>query len=261
MISTLSKFFLLISVLCLSACAHKQFQKVGEFGPEKTEILQLKLSTSNVFLIKGKQVVLVDSGVGEDWDDLNLALKDSSYSMKDIKIVLLTHGHADHAGLAKRLQSEGAEIYAGQGDVAMLARGTNDELKPTSLFARLIRPMVDQPFDPISTVTSINEPIELSDKIGAPIKILPMAGHTPGSVVIILGNDQALVGDMMLGGSMGGAIFSNSAGEHYYQDDLKKNHENVKQLLALGIQKFYLGHGGPVLRSSVERWINGVEDK
>jgi hydroxyacylglutathione hydrolase len=249
-------YFLFSSVLFLTACAHEHFKKVGEFGPDKTELLQLKLAWSNVFLIKGKQLALVDAGTGGDWDNLNLALKDLNLSAKDIKIVLLTHGHADHAGLAKRLQDEGAEVYVGHGDIAMLARGTNDELKPTNFMARLLKPMVDQPFEPITRATEINSPAELNDKIGAPIKVLPIPGHTPGSVVIILGNDQALVGDMMLGGSMGGVIFSSSAGEHYYQDDLKKNHENIRQLLGLGIQKFYLGHGGPVLRSSVERWIN-----
>ena len=253
--------FLLASILFLSACAHEPFKKVGEFGPDKTEILQLKLAWSNVFLIKGKQLTLIDAGSGGDWNNLNLALKDLNLSAKDIKIVILTHGHADHAGLAKRLQEEGAEVYIGRGDVAMLARGTNDELKPTNFMARILKPMVNKPFELLTQMTEINGPTDLNFKIGSPIRVLPMPGHTPGSIVIILDNDQALVGDMMLGGSLGGAIFTDSAGEHYYQDDLKKNHDNTKTLLKLGIKKFYLGHGGPVLRSSVEQWINAVEDK
>ena len=148
--NSIFKIWWLGALIVLSGCAHEQFKKVGEFGPDKTEVLQLKIAWSNVFLIKGKQLVLVDAGTGGDWDNLNLALKDLNLSSKDIRIVLLTHGHADHAGLAQRLQAQGAEVYVGHGDVAMLARGTNDELKPTNFMAWLLKPMVDQPFDPVS---------------------------------------------------------------------------------------------------------------
>lgn len=56
---------------------------------------------------------------------------------------------------------------------------------------------------------------------------------------------------MMMGGSFGGALSPASPGEHYYQADPAKNRRNIQALLAMGVEKFYLGHGGPVSRADV----------
>ena len=78
-----------------------------------------------------------------------------------------------------------------------------------------------------------------------------MPGHTRGSLVVVLSNKTAFVGDMMLGGSLAGMFFPSSPGEHYYQADPEQNRRNIHTLLAQGIETFYLGHGGPVSREDV----------
>jgi glyoxylase-like metal-dependent hydrolase (beta-lactamase superfamily II) len=82
-------------------------------------------------------------------------------------------------------------------------------------------------------------------------QVIPMPGHTPGSVVVLLANHAAFVGDQMLGGSLGGALFPSRPGEHYYQADPARNRGNVTTLLGLGVDTFYLGHGGPVAAADV----------
>ena len=66
-----------------------------------------------------------------------------------------------------------------------------------------------------------------------------------------MSDHSAFVGDMMLGGSFGGQLAPSSPGEHYYQADRAQNRRNIQTLLGMGIEKFYLGHGGPVARADV----------
>jgi glyoxylase-like metal-dependent hydrolase (beta-lactamase superfamily II) len=87
--------------------------------------------------------------------------------------------------------------------------------------------------------------------VGIRGQAIPMPGHTPGSLVVLLDDGRAFVGDMMAGGCIGGAIGPHRAGEHYFHADHARNLENIKAVLKRPIKMFYLGHGGPVTRESV----------
>ena len=79
-----------------------------------------------------------------------------------------------------------------------------------------------------------------------------MPGHTPGSLVVVLDDGRAFVGDRMLGGALGGAVWPDRPGEHYFHADRAANLLNIRTLLALPVWTYFLGHGGPVLRADVE---------
>ena len=51
-------------------------------------------------------VALVDTGwpCSEAWDGLSAGLRAAGWDLSDIKAVLITHGHGDHMGLARRLR-------------------------------------------------------------------------------------------------------------------------------------------------------------
>jgi hypothetical protein len=57
-------------------------------------------------------------------------------------------------------------------------------------------------------------------------------------------------GDTALGGMMGGALFPDRPGEHYFQPDPG---QNPRALLDLGVSRLHLGHGGPVAAAAVAR--------
>lgn len=68
----------------------------------------------NVFLLKRDPITLVDTGVGNEecYAALASALGQHGLTVKDIEVVLLTHGHVDHIGLLSRLLDEsGAKSY------------------------------------------------------------------------------------------------------------------------------------------------------
>lgn len=220
--------------------------------PLSPEIKQILVGRTNVYLVKSDPMVLIDSGGKEDLVALQAGLKAEGVSVAQIKAILLTHGHADHAGLAAELKRRsGALLVAGAADTVMTKAGHNDELKPTNFMARVLKRFaIDPGYEAFEADLKVDAPIDLQ-RFGMQGKGMQMPGHTPGSLVLVLDDGRAFVGDMMLGGWMGGAIFADTAGEHYFQDDLERNHANIVALLKLPIHTFYLGHGGPVTRASV----------
>lgn len=239
-----------------ACCLSLSFCAFADDGLPTVEIRQIHLSAANAYLIKSNPMVLVDSGGKQDLAALQAALAAEDVTMEKLGAVILTHGHADHAGLVAELKRHGVRVVAGAGDATMTAAGHNDDIKPTNFMARVLKRFaIDPSYEAFTADEKVTESFDLH-QFGIAGKAIAMPGHTPGSLVIVLEDGRALVGDMMLGGWMGGAMFADEAGEHYFQDNLELNHANIVEMLKQPIHTFYLGHGGPVTRASV---LNGFD--
>ncbi len=217
------------------------------------EIVQIPLRLSNVFMIRTRHPVLVDSGTLGDMDDLAAALAERGVARSSVGLVVVTHGHADHAGLAADIQRlAGAKVMLGLGDFSLAAAGHDDDLKPTGFTGAVLKPFLTTEYPELvpDIIVRPNDAIDLAPW-GIAGKVIEMPGHTPGSIVILLADHTAFVGDMIAGGALGGLFFPHSPGEHLYQADPAQNRKNIQALLDLGVQTFYLGHGGPVKRADV----------
>jgi glyoxylase-like metal-dependent hydrolase (beta-lactamase superfamily II) len=219
---------------------------------EGYEVAQIALSWSNVFLICSPHPILVDAGSPGDLPRLEKALSHFGLRPTDLALVVLTHAHADHAGLGAALRRAGARVALGAGDVPMARAGRNGELGPTSFFARLLQHVVPGEYPPFDPDIALTSDLDLS-AWGVAGKVVVLPGHTPGSVAVVLANHVAFAGDTALGGMMGGALFPDRPGEHYFQPDPGQNRRNLRALLDLGVSRLYLGHGGPVAAADVAR--------
>jgi glyoxylase-like metal-dependent hydrolase (beta-lactamase superfamily II) len=86
--------------------------------------LIIHLGANNLYLLHGPGgAVCIDAGPDYEgaWEELTAQLAGRGLSPGDVRAVVLTHAHPDHAGLAACWQRAGAIIYAGRGDEAELA--------------------------------------------------------------------------------------------------------------------------------------------
>ncbi|SFR45974.1 MBL fold metallo-hydrolase [Halogeometricum limi] len=83
---------------------------------------------NNAYLLTGETTTLVDVGASLDEirADLDAGLGEAGVELSDIDQILLTHWHADHAGLAGELQAEsGAVVRAHEADAPLIAKETD----------------------------------------------------------------------------------------------------------------------------------------
>lgn len=217
------------------------------------QVHTIRLPMSNVHLLMTPRPVLIDSGRPVDAEALLRALAGHGVRPADLGLLIASHGHSDHAGgvAALRRLAPDLPVMIGSGDVAMAALGHNDELRPTRLFAHLLeRFAIDPRYPPFRATVEVADTLDLAPW-GLRGRVVQWPGHTAGSLAVLLDDGRAFVGDMMLGGFFGGALFPQRAGEHYFHADRERSRANIHRLLAEPVQTIHLGHGGPVDRASV----------
>jgi glyoxylase-like metal-dependent hydrolase (beta-lactamase superfamily II) len=241
-------------VVALAACAGPRFHPVASTTPLQIE--RIELQWSNVYLVtKGDAAILIDSGSPQDKDALDAALAARHVTPR---AVVLTHVHADHAGLAHHLQSRGAKIVLGAADVTVASHDRNDPLPATGLLGGWLAPLFMFEREPFTPDVTIDHEVDLAD-LGFPeLHVVPAPGHTPGSLVVVAGTD-AFTGDLFKGGYFA-KYFVTRPSEHYYQADAAADHRAVRALLDRGVRTFYLGHGGPASADDVRDWVATADD-
>jgi hydroxyacylglutathione hydrolase len=206
---------------------------------------------TNVHVVaQGRSLVMIDSGYERGAAALDAAMRAEGLDPADLRAVVVTHGHADHAGGARYFQQRyGARVVAGSGDRGMLSTGRNERLCPTGLIARLrVSTDVAAIYTPTTPAVAVEGVTSLAPFTGVDGAVIPLASHTPGSLVVVIGG-AAFVGDLFRG-----EIVGSGATEHFYMCDLAANRADVQRLLrdaAFGATVFFPGHFGPVERADV----------
>lgn len=217
------------------------------------KITHIKLSFSNAYLLTGQKTIIVDTGMPGEEAKILRAAERAGIRLNNISLILHTHGHVDHAGstaaLVKTLSIPTAVHRADEG---MMRSGRMNPLTPLRLESRLILPLVNKPFPPIAPDLFVDNSFDLS-AYGVEGRILHTPGHTGGSISVLLPDGAAIVGDVLMGGVIGGNLFGAHPNYHYYADDLNAVHESIRALLKANVATFYVGHGGPLARANLEK--------
>jgi hydroxyacylglutathione hydrolase len=222
-------------------------------------IEKINLLVANSYLIRTEKPILVDTGAPNNAKSLLKRLKRLGINPKDIALILLTHAHSDHAGSAKALREyTDAPVAVHEDDVVMLQRGQNGVMLPVGMEAQFSQPFVDRPFPGMEPDIIISSGHELSH-FHLPARILHTPGHSPGSISLVFENGDAIVGDILRGGMMGGMFRSQMPTYPYFLYDMAHKailHASIRRVLDAGAKRLFVGHGGPLYQQDVETWLD-----
>ncbi len=185
----------------------------------KIEIpLKFEVSSINCYLIKNDPITIIDPGPYSEFhlNFLEENLKKEKLILQDIKRILLTHGHTDHAGIAGYLQEKfNSEVFIHKNDEEKITKTIEEKLEkrrkyyakllledgfPESIVSYLIN-FVGEFYKYVFKADNVNY-IDNNSEIefeNFKLQVLHTPGHTGGHVVFINSNEKVIFsGDVLL---------------------------------------------------------------
>jgi ribonuclease/clavin/mitogillin len=132
--------------------------------------------------------LLVDSGWPGTFPKLSAALKRNDIALNEVKHLLVTHFHPDHAGLTQELKNRGAQLILLESQVHFIAP-LEDLYKAQELAYVAIR-------KDDNIQLSFKDSRKFLSTLGIEGEIIPTPGHSDDSVTLVLDNGYAFTGDL-----------------------------------------------------------------
>lgn len=177
--------------------------------------------------------VLVDGGLEESAPIILDNVKKLGFRVEDVRVLLSTHAHLDHAGgLARLKASTGARLYAGAADADLLEHGGRGDFAYGDTL----------PFPPVSADVRVRDGQEV-ELGGVKFRAVSTPGHTKGCTTWTFAIDDA--GTMrrvvMIGGTTapGYRLVNNAA----YPTIAADFQETFRTLRSLPADIVFEGHG------------------
>ncbi len=213
-------------------------------------LYQIPLGPVNAFLlIDGEQLILIDTGFKNDHTKILKALKLLNRGPADIKHIILTHSHPDHAGaLADLVYISGAKTYMHSEDAALIRQGLAGRL-PHEVSPEILNKILYHLFIKRSANKNdvVQIDVELKDN-----EILPLAGgidiiYTPGHS---LGHVSLYVKDLDL--LIAGDICSNLMGLKFstVYENTAEGIRSIKKVANYSFNIAVFGHGNAILKNA-----------
>jgi len=225
----------------------------------------LPFGMMNAFLlVNSSGCILVDSGLPGTEDKVNKVLKKLNLTFTDIKVIVITHAHVDHAGNAVKLKAlSGAQIIAHEGDLPYFLGEKKMHFCLTGWAGWLLNKLGanKQPYERFSPDILLTGDDEFDlNEYGIDGKVIPTIGHTEGSISVLVDNHRAVVGDLISSGiALGGIMRTGKAKRPPFEDNPIEVSQELQSIVDQGFETFFMGHGGPLPQKEVKRHIKQLK--
>ena len=153
-------------------------------------ILELHYSNTNTYLIRGdKGCLLFYTGWAGTFPAFCKSLGEAGAKLSDIKMVLISHYHPDHMGIAGEITDKGPVLIVC--DIQKDFLHSSDHI-----FEKENRKDYVPIDDGRVRVISINESRNVLGEIGIDGEIIATPGHSDDSISLLLGSGELFVGDL-----------------------------------------------------------------
>ncbi len=207
------------------------------------QIIPVFTRKSNSFIIRNStNCLLIDTGMPSSIHTFMKIFKQNKITPEQIDLIIITHTHNDHCGNAAELKRiSNAKVMVHIAEVENLRSGYTPFPAGTSFLPGLISRLANrilgrkQQYKPVEPDIVINELFDLSE-FGFDGYVLPVPGHTRGSLCVILKNEAAFVGDTMFN------ILPNSVFPPF-ANDTETLKRSWYKIFNSGASIFFPGHG------------------
>jgi hydroxyacylglutathione hydrolase len=210
----------------------------------KAITLRGRLYAANCYLVEGDAgYVLIDTGLATKRADLEQELDGAGCRPGDLRLIVITHGDADHAGNAAhlrvrygtRIAMHRAEWQAVRHGNMLLSRGRGTFLRRVfgGLFFRFAGLVQPDRFEPD---LQVEDGQDLSS-FGFDARVLHLPGHSRGSIGILTADGDLFCGDLLTN--------LDKPKLNSLVDDRADLDASFDKLRSSEIRTVYPGHGSP----------------
>ena len=201
-------------------------------------IVQIKAGSNCYLVSEADSSILVDAGLkGNERKILDVC------KGKNVKLIVLTHGHIDHiqnaAYLAKKLQ---VPIAMHEKDIVLIHNNLSREMKSNGFPGNIIKffSVMSAKYAKIQTFVP-DVILKEGDKLlnyGIDGEVIELPGHTQGSIGIKLGDQYLLAGDALMNFFYPGISL--------LYENREQMQKSAKRISDMGRLIIYFGHGNAV---------------
>ena len=210
-----------------------------------SKIHRIKCGNVNCHIIdNGTSGILVDTGKKEFLDKVMEACR--SYN---VKLIILTHAHFDHAENAVRISDTlGIPIGMNENDRNLIQSNSNQSLSAATILGKIVLSASLREFS-VRSIPEFKPDVLLHnddrlDDYGIDARILSLPGHTDGSIGIDVDDKHFIAGDALMN------MFYPTVSMLYHNKDSML--ESARKISNIGNRIIYFGHGKPVLNKN---WV------
>ncbi|WP_107983337.1 MBL fold metallo-hydrolase [Rhodococcus sp. OK519] len=193
-------------------------------------------------------VTLVDTGWPDSAELIAEALTALGRARSDVRRIVLTNFHEDHAGSAAEIATwSSVEVIAGAGDAAFVSGTERGPLPVLTDLEKTIHGEFDEPsHGPPCRVDRVVHDGDVLDFAGG-ARIVGVPGHTPGSIALYLPDaDAVLTGDAV-------AEFNGDVILGVFDTDREAASRSLAAVAATGAEIAGFGHGEAVVANASDR--------
>jgi hydroxyacylglutathione hydrolase len=214
---------------------------------------RLDLGITTCYLLEcSRGYLLVDTAYARDYGRFAKAIGGLGVRLSQIRYLLLTHHHDDHAGFAAHLVGRtGCKVIVHESATPPLSEGESEHtMQPLNRCVRAVFALYglvhrEHTYPPLAVtgkdIVLTGDDFDLLHSIGIDGEILHTPGHSRDSISVVLPDGDAFVGDA----AMNFLRFCGTGHRPIWVEDMDAVYDSWRKLAAHGARRIHPAHGRP----------------